>query len=305
MGVKSVAAIAALAGIVLAATPAGAQDMFGLKLKGSLGEGGFTRYVPPINNPTLNETAMITTELRPIYAYHDIPDDFVTNGGHVNVIAAQARLAFTERFGFIATTDGYSWLDFNDVLPDTDGLNDVAFGLKYAFVYDPAGGTAVTGGLRYTAPAGNIDTAFLDLTGSSAGYLNPFVSALQDYGALQVQGSLGAQIALSGDNWSFIHTSLGANYEVLPGLYPMLEMNALIPVDGGDRIPSGPLSNLTGTDLFDIRAGDPETVLTLGGGVRYRVHENVLLGLGANVNVLQDENHVHGWRLLADAVFHF
>jgi|GEM_PF-4581192 len=43
---------------VLAAGPA---------LAGSLGEGGFSRYVPAVTMPTLNETPFITTEVKPIY----------------------------------------------------------------------------------------------------------------------------------------------------------------------------------------------------------------------------------------------
>ena len=71
------------------------------------GEGRHTRYVPPLTNPVFNETPYITTEARGIYMYNEIPDgdDFVTDGGNINLAALQLRVALTERLGFIATKD--------------------------------------------------------------------------------------------------------------------------------------------------------------------------------------------------------
>lgn len=274
-------------------------------LDGSFGEGGFDRYVPPITNPVQNETPFITTEVKPFYAYHSIPDDFITDGGSVQVIGLQARVALSDRLAFIATTDGYTWIDFDEVLPDDDGLNDIAAGFKYAVLNNPAGGEIVSLGLRYVAPVGGLETAGLELNGTGAGYLNPFVSGAKLWDKTQLQGSLGAQIALSDDNWSFIHGSVHADYEVAPGLFPALEASIMQPIEGGDQIPDGPLSSLTGADIVDIGADDPQTILTVGGGVRYRVSDNAILGLGADWNVLEDEDHVYGWRILTDVVLHF
>src|SRR3546814_3497615 len=71
-----------------------------LDLNGSLGEGRHSRYVPPLTNPVFNETPYITTEARAIYLYNRLPNDFVTGGGYVNLVALQLRLALTERLGF-------------------------------------------------------------------------------------------------------------------------------------------------------------------------------------------------------------
>jgi hypothetical protein len=40
--------------------------------KGSLGEGKFKRYVPPLAQPYFNETPYITTEARLVYLYNEI-----------------------------------------------------------------------------------------------------------------------------------------------------------------------------------------------------------------------------------------
>src|SRR3546814_5601160 len=86
----------------------GNDSFLGLDLNGSLGEGRHSRYVPPLTNPVFNETPYITPEVRAIYLYNRLPEDFVTDGGYVNLAALQLRLALTERLGFIATKDGRS-----------------------------------------------------------------------------------------------------------------------------------------------------------------------------------------------------
>jgi len=292
------------------ASPAAAEGPFGLDLEGSFGEGGFTDYRPPITNPVFNETPFITTEVKPFYAYHDIPNDFPAgagDGGNVNVVGIQARLAITDRLGFIATTDGYSWIDFKNSLPDADGWNDIAIGLKYAVVSDPANGLIVTPGLRYTIPVGNLDTAGLELNGIDGGYLNPFVSAAKLWDRTQLQGMIGAQIALGDTGTSTFLASLHGDYELFDNFFPALEMNLFVPIDGGDQIPSSaaPLDKLTGADIIDLGSANPNTILTIGGGFRYAVTENVMFGVGADVNVLQDKYDAYGWRFLTDLVIHF
>lgn len=299
-------AAAATVSLALTSGMAIADDEFlGLKLNGSFGENGFSRYVPAVTNPLFNETPFITTEAKPIYIYHDVPDDFVTGGGGINVGALQLRLALTDRLGFIATADGYTNIDFESVLPDDDGPNDVAFGLKYALLNAPEAGQIVTAGLRYTAPAGNLETAGIELNGAGAGFLNPFVTGAYLFDDWQVQGSLGVQIGLSSQNWSFVHGSLHVDNEVLDGLFPFFETNFFAPVDGGDIITSGPLVNLTGADIVDIGASDPVTYVTLGGGLRYRVLPNAIVGAGVEGNVMNREDTVFGVRVTADVTIHF
>ena len=89
-------------------------------------EGRHWRYVAPLSNPLFNETPYITTELRPIYFHQTIPDDFLTQGGDIDVVAIQARLALTDRLGIIASKDGYADIDFDSVLPDEDGFANIS-----------------------------------------------------------------------------------------------------------------------------------------------------------------------------------
>lgn len=283
--------------------PAQAEESF-LDLEGSFGEGGFARerYVPPVTHFVLNESPFIATELRPIFAYHDIPNDFFTDGGNVSAVAVQGRLAITDRLAIIATTDGWADINFDAVLPNANGFLDIAAGLKYAVISDPAAGNILTLGLRYTAPVGNVDTAGIDLNGMGSGFLNPFVTGAKVFEDLTLQGTLGTQIGLSEENWSFFHANAHVDYDTGLGLFPFAEANLIVPYDGGNQLPG---ANLTGADIFDLGASDPENQFTLGGGLRYRIGDHALVGVAVEGNLVNRADSVFGYRITTDLVLHF
>src|SRR5262245_5190246 len=104
---------------------AAAADPF--DLKGSRAE-GHNGYVSPLANPLFNETPYITTELRPIYLHNSLPGKFLTGGGWIDAVAAELRIALTDRLGFIASKDGYVRSNFNGALPDVDGFANISAG---------------------------------------------------------------------------------------------------------------------------------------------------------------------------------
>lgn len=299
----SAALAVALSGALSVAMAPGAGAAPLLDLKGSLGDGGFARYVPPMTNPIFNETPLITTEIRPIYIHQRIPGDFLTDGGDIDIVAAQVRVAITDRLGFLATTDGYAFVDFdNNALPDTEGFADLAVGLKYAVHYDPAAGEIFTLGARYTPPTGDLDTGGLELSGHGAGYLHVFGSGMKIAGPWQVEGSIGVQQGLSSQLTSFFYASAHVSYEAAPGFYPLVEANVFLPYDGGDQIPG---SRLTGFDVADLGSSDPEDTVTLAGGARYRISDNVILGGAFEYNLNESSNSLFEWRTMFDAAIHF
>ena len=74
------------------------------------GLAGYEDFVMPVGNFTYFEDPFITTDIRLMYVYHEIPDDSVLRGGQVHAVAVQIRVALTERLALIATKDGYSWV---------------------------------------------------------------------------------------------------------------------------------------------------------------------------------------------------
>ena len=275
---------------------------FGLDLRGSLGEGGHSRYVPPLTNPIFNETPYITTEARAIYFHHELPDDFVTGGGNVDLGALQLRLALTERLGFIATKDGYADFDFDSVLPDEDGFANIAFGFKYAVFSQPEDEAILTAGLRYEIPINDLESGGIELQGDGDGFFNPFITGATTFGDLGLQASIGANVAVDQDaDTSILHYSLHADYEVLPGLFPLVEINGFTPIDNGNRL-TGALGDLDGVDVLNFGSSDRGTTVTVGGGLRYRINDHVQLGAGAETPITDKDDTIFDYRVYFDLV---
>lgn len=135
------------------------------------GLSGYEDFIMPVGMFVYFEDPFIRTDLRIAYVYHDIPDSSVLRGGQVHLIAAQIRVALSERWQFLATKDGYSWVDTH-ITSEGEGWNDIAIGLKYALHSDPANHYLVSAGLKWELNNGS--TAALQ--GGESQELNPFVS---------------------------------------------------------------------------------------------------------------------------------
>jgi hypothetical protein len=295
-------------GIVLGGGSVAAQESdgwFNLDFKGSLGEGRHERYVPPLTNPIFNETPFITTEARPIYFYHKIPNDFVTEGGHVHLAALQLRLALTERLGFIATKDGYADLNFNEVLSDEEGFANVALGFKYAILSEPETGTILTAGLRYEIPINDLETGGIELQGNGNGFLNPFITGARTFGKLGLQASFGGNFALDQDeDTSIIHYSAHADYELFPGFFPLVEINGFTAINNGNRS-TGALSQLDGVDVLNFGSENRDTTVTVGGGARYRLNDHLQFGFGGETPITDKDNTIFDYRVYVDLVLSY
>ena len=304
-----VAAISIFSVAIVAPGQAVASDdefaPFGLDLRGSLGEGRHSRYVPPLTNPIFNETPYITTEARPFYFYNEIPDDFVTDGGHINLWALQLRLALTERLGFIATKDGYADAYFDEVLEDEDGFANIALGLKYALYSEPETESILTAGLRYEVPIQNLETGGIELQGNGDGFLNPFVTGARAFGDFGLQASVGANLALRpSEDTSILHYSLHADYELLPGLFPIVEVNGYTAIDNGNRS-RGALSQLDGVDVLNFGSEDRDTTVVVGGGFRYQFNDHIQIGVGGETPVTDEDNTILDYRIYFDLVLSY
>lgn len=291
---------AVIAAVSLLSEVANAQG-FNLDFEGSLGEaGGHDRYVPPLANPLFNETPYITTELRAIYFHQEIPNSFVSSGT-IDVVAAEVRIALTERLGFIASKDGYADIEFDDVLEDDSGFANISLGLKYAFISEPEDDLIITAGAEYEVPTGNLETSGIELQGQGDGFLDLFLTGAKAFGALGLQASFGTNIAIdSNEDSSMLHYSAHANYEVYPNLFPMIELNGFTTIDNGNRTPG----DFEGVDLVNFGATDSGTVVTLAGGLRYRLLDYLILGVGYEAPISDREDILES-RTYIDAVFHF
>ncbi len=265
----------------------------------SLAEG--IESVPgPVSNPTLFEAPTIETNVRPIFAYHEISRDFVSKGGNAKIAALQLRVAITDRLALIATKDGYVWLEPDQVLPRKNGWANVAFGFKYSFLSGDS--YAVTAGVRYETASGDKDV----FQGRGDGSLNPFLTAgLLLHDRLAVLGYSGPRVPISGNDSTFWDTSAHVSYRI-GNFYPLIETNWVHTLDGGRRL----LLDQEGFDFFNLgsRRGPGRGVVTQAYGFRYRLPNRWQIAdkeVGADFGViyqtpLTDREDLFAWRVTTD-----
>jgi hypothetical protein len=275
---------------------------FDFDLKGSMAEGKFRRYVPPLAQPYFNETPYITTEARLVHIYNEIPKGFVTGGGGINIFAAQIRLAITERLGFIATKDGYTILHFDNVLPDSDGFENISFGFKYALFSRPESEEIITLGVEYEPPTGSLSTGGINLQGKGDGFIDFFLTGAKAIDKWGLQGSMGIQQALDTDyNSSFFHWHGHIDYELFENFFPLIEVNGLKAYDPGNRTA---ISNFEGNDAANFGSTSSSQVISGTTGFRYRFTNHVILGIGYET-ALTEQKDLLEYRTNLDLTFHF
>lgn len=256
------------------------------------------RLIEPLTQPTIFESPVIDSQLRPIVMLHTIPDDNAAlPDADVRIYALQARFALSSRLALIATKDGYIQLEPSGG-GDEDGFADIAGGLKYAFYEDSDAGVIVTGGAIYETTTGDEEV----LQGNGDGVIRPFVSAGYDGGALNVLGLVGYNHPLDADaeSTSFdyhVHVS----YEVTPDFAPLIELNGITWTDSGNALGV----NFEGGDLINLGASDADgSLLSAAFGARYRLTEMLSLGAAYEAPLSSREDILND-RITFDLVWSF
>lgn len=238
--------------------------------------------ISPVANPLFFESPLIQSEVRPIFMYHNIHDDFI--GGFVRVYAAQLRWAVNERLAIIATKDGFIQTR-SDALSGQDGWADIGAGLKYALIDRPEDQFILTPGLKFELPSGNTRV----FQGNGDGEFDVFVSAMKGWDKFHVTGSLGARVPIDGDEeTTSLHYSLQLDYQTCKYFTPFVVANGFTTLSEGD----GPaFGGIEGADLINFGASDNggRTQVTLGVGFRSRVWKHLDLGFAYEAGVTSPE----------------
>jgi hypothetical protein len=236
---------------------------------------GFEHFYTPMGNPIYFETPFNNTSLRGLFLNHGFATESQLGGGYVNVAALQIRLAITERLGFIATKDGYSWLRANG-LPEESGWNDLAAGLKYVFYVDREADLVMTGGLKYNFGSGTDEV----LQGSTCEII-PFLSIAKGWDRFHTIGGLTYRLPTDGDDGNDVFQwDLHADYEIapktLPGFAPMLEVHGLHYLSDGTKLPL----SVGGLDYANIGSSDVSGSTVIWGtlGARWKLSPHLSLG---------------------------
>lgn len=256
------------------------------------------RLIEPLTQPTIFESPVIDSQLRPIVMLHTIPDDNAAlPDADVRIYALQARFALSSRLALIATKDGYIQLE-PAAGGDEDGFADIAGGLKYAFYEDPDAGVLVTAGAIYETTSGDEEV----LQGNGDGVIRPFISAGCDGGALNALGVVGYNHPLDDDaeSTSFDY-HLHLSYEVTPNFAPLIEFNGVTWTDSGNALGV----NFEGGDLINLGAADADGSLLSGAiGARFRVTDGFCLGAAYEVPISSREDILND-RITIDAIWSF
>jgi len=258
---------------------------------------GLDNMISPVSHPVTFEDPRHSTELRPIFAYHEVDDSFVTQGGNAQVYALQARLKLTDDLSFIATKDGLVSLKPKAVVPDDEGIADVAAGLKYSVLRTDT--SILTTGLRYEIPLGKEEI----FQGQGDGALNPFVSAGTTCGDINLMAGTGLRVALDDTDSSFWDLDMHADMK-LGSFYPLVELNLIHPYQSGDRLPIAD----EGEDFFNFGATNAagKNIITMAAGARYRISDSIDIGAAYQFPLDRGEGSaIIDWRLTADMIIRF
>lgn len=262
------------------------------------GARGFEGFANPVGNPLYFETPLNNTGVRLLYLHHEFDKDSVLGGGHLNVYAVQARLAITERFGLIATKDGYSDLNA-DALPKDEGWNDISIGAKYLLIKDVESQFLLTVGARWMWENGDAEV----LQGGVQ-ELSPFLSVGKGFGRLNLIGNLTYRLPFDDDDdgndilqWD-VHADIEIAPAKLPGIFAIAELHGLHYLTDGDRtpLPVGGLdySNLGSTDV------EGNSVVWLGLGGRVKLTPNTSVGATYEFPLTPADEDIMGDRVTVD-----
>lgn len=266
--------------------------------------------ISPVGNPIYFEDPRITTEVRPIFMHHWLPSTFdfaggsVPLGGYVNVYALQLRYAINDRWGIIATKDGYIEMKPSAVLKHTHGWGDLAAGVKYAWIDDKDKEVLVTPGLTLTIPTGSRSV----YQGRGAGEWNLFLSAEKGSGKFHITGNAGVRIPNDfNDNTAQLHYSLQLDYVVSKYFIPFVVANGnTILTEGNNKLLGAVNLNTEMYDLinFGSTKAQGSTQITLGVGARSKLTKNIDVGVAYEGGVSSPVG-IFDSRLTIDLIWRF
>jgi hypothetical protein len=265
-------------------------------------------HMPPLTSPTRHEGAHINTELRAFYLYNKLPKGFMppAGKGSIHEVVVQGRFAINERWGLMVRKLGFVKTNFEDSLPEDSGLTNLSFGVKYAILAEPTIERYLTVGTSYEAPIGTLDAGNIELQGGGSGMSDTFLSFSTRAGdKTAFQASAGFDMALDSDHDnSFFHYSFHVDHELLPNLFGVFEGNLLTTIREAGRNDASLFGDFNGYDVFNFGSSSGGTVVTLGGGARYRFSDYLLVGAGVEFPVTSDEDIVD-FRIIADTTIQF
>jgi hypothetical protein len=287
----------------------------------------FDSFSMPVSNPVYNGDARNVTMVRPILLRQSLPDKIKVNiggtetelnlGGNVQGAALQFSYAFSDRFSLVAVKDGYLNTRPDDTLSNQNGWVDIAAGLQYSFLYDPAQNFIMTGRLVYESNIGSSDV----YQGNGSGNLAPSILFSKGLDKLQLSGTVGFVLPFDRDEENtLLYDSWNAAYAVTDWFKPLIELNHFHVLSSGNRnlngfLSSGKESDLVGAvttfngcDVINLGGeynAENRDLVTMAFGSRFRINKMIDVGVAYEIPLTDDSKSLFGDRIMVDAVFTF
>ncbi len=281
---------------------------------------GFDTLRRPISNPTLFDLAVPATRVHAIYMHQKLPSRINTTLGNLpldgdfNLYALQIEYALNERLSIVAVKDGY--IDFNPdaTLSTESGFANIAAGLKYAWILDPASQFALSTSLVIEVPTGDDDV----FQGNGNGAANLSVAAVKLLDDWQFAGAMGVHLPFDTNDESITgFASAHVGYNITPCLYALAELNwySVLSEGNGNRqfnnqvggaVPA--VTNFEGGDLINLGAANASThgdIVTAAIGLRCKVGSNADVGIAYEIPLTDEKDNLMESRFTLDLVLKF
>ncbi len=251
-------------------------------------------FIRPVTNPIYFDLAVPQTYIHPIFIYQSLPKKVEVNvgetitqvpvDGHLTVTALAFEYAVSERLSIVAAKDGYINFRPKETLNKATGFADLAAGVKYAFILNPADKLALSGKVLIELPTGNKKV----FQGNGDGNISPSVLLTKGFGNLQLAATIGATIPFdSGKESTMLYDSWHLSYGIAKRFYPLIELNHFRVLSAGkgkaDFTPINleDLATFEGGDLINLgakHAGRNKDFTTMAAGFRFKITDNLNIG---------------------------
>ncbi len=262
----------------------------------------FPRFVGPISNPVLAKDPRSLTEARLLFINNWSPDDHpVLGDGTFQVLAAQVRVALSERLTFIADKDGYTFIQ-PAAGAHRDGWMNMAAGFKYTLVRDVENQFLVAAGMMYEFQTGEANVfqshgdgifTFFGTIGKEIGEVNHIIA------------NVGYQLPVDGsDNSAMFYTSLHFDRQIAGWLYPLVELNWYRYTSGGNRGIPAIVGEGDGLINFGTTGVAGNNVVTTALGVKAMFSQHLESGIAYEFPISDRKDLIQG-RLLVEMIIRY
>jgi hypothetical protein len=251
--------------------------------------------VHPITGPYWNEDSFIGTDLRPVFAYHNFPGE-IFGGGRALVYAAQLRVQITKQLQLVAYKDGY--MDIQTKGYRADGWNDLAAGLKFAFLQNDTLQLHSAIGVGYEFASGD-DNVLQD-----DDEVRFWWSINKGFNRLHLGATVNYFIATDNGNDPFgdsnhLSWHFHADYEVCKWFSPVVEVNGYHVLDEGDVV-----TPFSGDDVLNLGGNKSENTITAALGAEVRPCSRFAIR-AAYERAINDDHDLFGHRWTFSSVIKF